>query len=381
MQEDFHYYATYAAAVLAGYSHDESLQICYSANLVDSCSRTFLERIGAPHSAATTQLQLEMMKARLDRIGLQDITRIWASFHFLPGDLYAPVFHGFRMYRNKYRLICQPNSLLMEETVHLALSKGPEAAGLAMHVLCDTWAHRNFAGTPSLVINNVSNQIWEWVPREDTLFRKPIHFRHNPALPDNPEEGIYNCTLFQIPENSIMNLAHGRAGHLPDYSFIRYSYMPAWGDYSIITKDNPSDYRHAFAQMVQALQYLRGTQDHFRRDQYAWDVLSPHDDRIRSILTRRQTDASRDWQAFGESLSGEHIPPFDLERYQKEYREASDREDTFLGRFIHAAQAQKSMVVNAISSSGNPLAGSLVRRKPFGRFPHPTPGMFREAGS
>ena len=25
-----------------------------------------------------------------------------------------------------------------------------------MHVLADTWAHRNFAGTPSLVINNTT---------------------------------------------------------------------------------------------------------------------------------------------------------------------------------------------------------------------------------
>ena len=82
MQEDFHYYATYCAAMLAGFTHEESLDICYSAQLVDLCSVTFLGKIKGPKNAATTQLSLEMMDARTDIIGLQNITRIWASFHF-----------------------------------------------------------------------------------------------------------------------------------------------------------------------------------------------------------------------------------------------------------------------------------------------------------
>ena len=125
MQEDFHYYATYCAASLAGFSHDQSLDICYSAQLVDLCSRTFLLKNKAPLSAATTQLQLEMMDARIDPVGLQDITRIWSSFHFLPSNLYAKVKKGAGMgYRSKYRLICDTNSDLLVDTVHLAKDKG-----------------------------------------------------------------------------------------------------------------------------------------------------------------------------------------------------------------------------------------------------------------
>ena len=89
MQKDFHYYATYCAAYIAGYTHEESLAIGYSAQFVDCCSRTLLTKLNGPKSAATTQLQMEMMDAKLDPVGLQNITRIWASFHFLPGDLYA----------------------------------------------------------------------------------------------------------------------------------------------------------------------------------------------------------------------------------------------------------------------------------------------------
>ena len=89
MQLDFHYYATYCAAYLAGYSHEESMSICYSAQFVDVCSATLLSKLRAPRAAATTQLPMEMADARTDLIGLQNITRIWASFHFLPYDLYA----------------------------------------------------------------------------------------------------------------------------------------------------------------------------------------------------------------------------------------------------------------------------------------------------
>ena len=87
MQEDFHYYATYCAAYLAGHTHEESLTIAYSAQFVDCCSRSFLDGVGGPASATTTQAQGELANARTDLLGLQDITRIWASFHFLPAKL------------------------------------------------------------------------------------------------------------------------------------------------------------------------------------------------------------------------------------------------------------------------------------------------------
>ncbi len=77
MQEDFHYYATYCAAYLAGYSHRESMEVCYSARFVDWCTRTLLTKVGGPDDAATTQLQLELMDAKTDK----------------------------KEYRNKYRLL------------------------------------------------------------------------------------------------------------------------------------------------------------------------------------------------------------------------------------------------------------------------------------
>ena len=365
MQKDFHYYATYCAAYLAGYTHEECLSICYSAQFVDWCSATLLSKLKAPRSAATTQLQLEMMDARTDRVGLQDITRIWASFHFLPYDLYATRPRCGKRYLDKYRLICKPNSDLLVETVNLAKGKSLQAAGVAMHVLADTWAHSYFAGTPSLAINNTNYHFFELVPDGDGFIERKIKFIHNPGAPDDFENGVYVNSLFQTSEKTIMNLGHGRAGHLPDYSFMRYKYLPAWADYE------EKEYYSAFRQMVYALSFLHGDTESFEKETYDSEKVAPYEERIKEILIKRQGEAGacEDWKAFGEELSGCTIDDFDMDRYQEEYLTADSdkKDDTFLGKFILAALSQKSMVTNRIFKSGNKLAGYSIdyERKGF----------------
>lgn len=362
MQLDFHYYATYCAAVIAGYTHEESLGIAYSAQFTDCCSRTLLSKIGGPLSAATTQLQLELMDAATDPAGLHDITRIWASFHFLPGDLNAEMEKKYsRRFLRKYRLICNPNGALLKDTVDLAKGKGVQAAGIAMHILADTWAHRYFAGTPSLAINNTNYYFYEYIPDGDGFRERKIKFNHDPTGRDDPEKGIYTNSLYQGEENSIMNLGHGRAGHFPDYSFARYKYLPAWGGYMEIFKDNPSDYYSAFCQMVYALSCLK-TGAEFETDTYAFDAVKPWENEIKEILEKRQTDACPDWKALAEKMSGCEVEDFDVEKYQKEYMEAEndEKDDSFLGRYIIAALGQKSMVTNRIFKSGSRLAGESV---------------------
>ncbi len=367
MQEDFHYYATYCAAYLAGHNCEESSDIAYAAQFVDLCTRTLIEKLKGPLSAATTQSQIELADARTDLTGLMDITRIWASFHFLPGNLYArKKWHG-RRYMQKYRLICNPNSALVAETVKLARGKGLEATGLAMHVLADTWAHRYFAGTPSFVINNATE--FTEIRRDlGAGVEKSIQFIHNPTAGDDLEKGTFTNTLYQNSESSIMNLGHGRAGHLPDYSFMRYKYLPAWGEYEMFIKDNPSDYWKAFCQMVYAMKYLRGERESFEMKHYEEEALKPHKNAIKKILEKRQKNACEDWKAFGKALSGRALEDFDIGKYQTEYLEAAegDKDQTFLGRFFLSAMAQKSMVTNRIFVSGSRLAGVSVDYNKYG---------------
>ena len=364
MNADFHYYATYCAAILAGYSHEESEAIAYSDNFVDVCSRSLLSHIGGPGEAATTQLSLEMMDARTDIIGLQDITRIWASFHFLPKDLYAnPDKRCSKKYLNKYRLICGPDSDLVERTVELAKDAPMQAAGLAMHVVSDTWAHQNFAGTPSMVINDVlEDYIFEMEPDGDGYRDVKPTFRHSASAPDDLEKHLYTRSIGTGSEKNIMNLGHGRMGHFPDLGFLRYRYVPAWGDYEEIIKDNPSDFKNAFCQMITALKYLHGDKESFSRGEYDYAAIADIDDEIEAIIRKRQADAGEDWAALGEKLSGKRPEPFDENKYVDEYMNASkeDKDDTFLGKFIVAALAHKSMVTSQIYNSGNKLAGRSV---------------------
>lgn len=370
MQIDFHYYAAYCAATLAGYSPAESLSICIASQYVDCCTKTSLKKMKAPLSAATTQTQMEMMDVRPGILSLQDITRIWASFHFLPGDLSANKSGCSRRYLNKYRLICQPNSPLLRQTLEQAKKIGtPQAAGIAMHVLADTWAHRYFAGTPSMVINNITSDFYE----ERTAGGKPewrkVEFRHKVGTSDDLEAGKYTNTLIQFNEWSVMNLGHGRVGHLPDYSFIKYRYLPAWGDYEAVIKDNPMEYLSAFAQMVYALKWFRADDDEFHLNTYDWDTIAPIRAEIEFILRKRQLLGCAEWKALGERLSGQAIPDFSESAYEEAYRSApaEQREQTAPGQFIHAALAQKSMVSRSIFQSGNLVAGVFLDRSRFKR--------------
>lgn len=359
MQEDFHYHATYCAAYLAGFSHNESQVIGYSSNFVDLCTRTLISKLGGPSSAASTQLNLEMADGKGGVVGNQDITRIWASFHFLPYDLHATLPKCSKRYLDKYRLICKPNGDLVVDTIKLAQDSSLQAIGVAMHVLADTWAHAYHAGTPSLVINN-SSSFYELIEEDDRERAKKIRFVHRLGGTDDVNAGNYTASIYHPEEDSIMNLGHGRAGHLPDYSFIKYAYLPAWANYKEIVKDNPSDYYHAFCQMVYALKFLRGSFSTFEKGTYDEEAVAPYKEQIMEIIKKRQVIACEDWKAFGESLSGQSIEDFDPTRYQQEYMDATNKEESFLGKFFLATMSQKSMVTNKIFKSGNRLAGFSV---------------------
>ncbi len=429
MQKDFHYFATICAAHLAGFDPEESIAIGYASQFTDCCTKMLLKMADAPLSAATTQSQSELADSRIDLVALQDITRIWASFHFLPRDLTADIGKKSKLYKNKYHLICGPNGPLAVDTVNLVKGKTPEAFGMAMHVIADTWAHTYFAGTPSLVINDTTSWFYEILTEEeaarleeekkamqsakdeeadrkietilnahmsakvaanaaqaarateelniererirseeeiirfaDGQVGRKVKFNHNPMSPDDLVTGYYTNAAKRSRENSIMNLGHGRAGHLPDYSFIKYKYLPAWGNYESITKDNPHDYYNAFCQMIRAMRFLRGDIGEFRADEYDYEIALPVKDEIDTILRRRQVDASKDWKALAEKMMGCPVPDFEIRTYLDEYMEAdkNDRDDTPFGRFIIAALAQKSMVTGKIYNSGNLLAGYSV---------------------
>ncbi|MCF0145432.1 MAG: hypothetical protein HUJ73_02475 [Eubacterium sp.] len=356
MQVDFHYYATYCAALIAGYSHEEAQDIGYAAQHVDDFTRNYIRSMGGPEAAATTQSQSELMRFPTNASGRHDMTQLWTAFHFLPRDLYAECPRGRNnIYMHKYRLICGPNGELLKDTMKLAKDKDLQSVGVAMHVLADTWAHRYFAGTASLVINNCDGRIYEIVDEKGT--REKVHFNYNPFSRDNAITKKYGKSIYSTSEHSTMNFGHGRIGHLPDFSFMRYEYYPAWNLGNPMVKDNPSEYYKAFSQMVYGLKYLRGDIPEFQTDTYADEEILPWDAEIREAIGRRQTLASKDWKAIGEKMSGKSLEDYDIYRYRKEFIDAAHKRETFLGKFIVSVRAQKKMIAEKIRESGNPHVG------------------------
>ena len=69
MNKDFHFFATYTAARLAGFTIDEAYVIGAASQFTDMCTKTFLDAIGGPVSAATTQVNAELIKVRMDVVG------------------------------------------------------------------------------------------------------------------------------------------------------------------------------------------------------------------------------------------------------------------------------------------------------------------------
>ena len=221
-----------------------------------------------------------------------------------------------------------------------------------------------------LVINNTNRYFTEIIEDENGVTERCVTFKHSRSARDDFENSVYTNSLYQASENSIMNLGHGRAGHIPDYSFIKYKYLPSWGDYEETVKDNREDYFMAFCQMLYALKYLKGGVESFEKETYDIKSVAPYEGEIRAILSKRQGEdgACLDWKAFGEKLSGEKIPDFDIDAYQSEYTDAPEHEKdaTFLGKFFIAALKQKSMVTNKIFKSKNILAGISVDIKEKG---------------
>ena len=114
--------------------------------------------------------------------------------------------------------------------------------------------------------------------------------------------------------------------------------------------------------MIYALKYLNGKNETFETEKYDEAAAAPWKEEIMEILCKRQLNAEEDWKRFGEKLSGREIEDFDIDKYLEEYMAAAgdDKDETFLGKFILAALAQKSMVTNKIFISGSLLAGISV---------------------
>lgn len=283
MNMDFHYYATYVAARLAGYTFNDSQVIAYASQYVNDYSKDKLNKALTPglDPIPTSQTYNEIAKYDLDRnwseTHLVETSRIYIPFHFLPGNygsnLNKKSYTGKKFdeshinYKFQYdaeaeeqfKLLCLPNSTLVSEIIndiienHAEKSYNLELIGLRLHAMSDTWSHSNFVGIPAWFINNTASSLYSIDNESISSIKLTTSW---PLTTVSKYEGCEEASPNKPSYNSYVYFGHRRLGHIPDYGYIKYKYKPQWSN-KFITRDNFSDFFKAFTQMVLALKCIR----------------------------------------------------------------------------------------------------------------------------
>jgi hypothetical protein len=236
MQIDFHHAATYVAARLAGFPHDDADIIAHAAQYVDDATcdgaikfdnKAIYKRISSSHKAIDFQ--------NFDPV--EDLL-VWMPFHFLPGN------GGADSADNPegtfiHKLVTLPDSPVAQEMVRSALLDHDKPyslhrLGITMHVYADTWAHQGFAG----VLDDI-NDVEDFDELDDSgVF-----------------EGGLNGFISSVLDDVVPPLGHGRANVFPDMPFLSWKYKNGHG--TEVTRNNTDIFCKAANALCKAMKRYR----------------------------------------------------------------------------------------------------------------------------
>ncbi|WP_261843837.1 DUF6765 family protein [Aliamphritea ceti] len=225
MQEDMHYYGTYALARAAGLPVKQAQVIAYAAQYVDDSTDNDSEVHkdgGMFETVATAHTNAEAIgNAVADQT---EQRKVWMPFHFFPGGEGETI---------SEKLLCTKDGPLAQEMVanHLqhALKNQTEYAltllGITAHVYADTFSHYGFSGVSSGK-NKVDSQSFELDVKDPQvkayIMGKMSGFFSKYA----PNFLIQNYRRFASDGASVATgaLGHGAVGTYPDRPFLRWRF-------------------------------------------------------------------------------------------------------------------------------------------------------------
>lgn len=316
MDRDCHFYMTYLAAREAGFNHPDANQISVAAQYVDDCDETFVYQTSTAKQVFTLNIA-EHIKHQVVKVkpeggnnfefypiltglgntwtgttGEEGNRQVWVPFHFLPGNFKLPTksrpdcdMHEVRDLQGVdlsqwpseaktfMNFLCRPNSPIATDAArsmvdnygkleHHARTVALHHLGVVMHVLADTFAHRDFAGTPLKMVNDVeggdknseftTEGVWKnehWIIDEKKWKKIDWYVATRNLFSD------YICR-YAPRISKIAFLGHGQAGHLPDTSCIAFKLKRAWSTVPVLS-NNPETYLQAFMNMTTALRCAR----------------------------------------------------------------------------------------------------------------------------
>ena len=283
MQLDMHYWAVLYLCRKAGIPIGVARVIAHASQYVDDQIRSNLVLIGdrafAPviTSHKPTDYQLAFTRFILD---------VWATFHFLPGNLDAKEFMA--------RMMCVKNGPLMKLVLEYALSHktepfGPHLVGIAAHVLLDTFSHDGYVGL-STDLNKIKNGSLRFEV-ESAEVKKHIWEKFEQFM------GKMVCNAKNIAIGTVAEtvpIGHGAAYILPDQPFVRFSYETESG---LLIKRNNVDYFLEACECLYAflIEFAKDTPFWKRPETPAsWDSIS---DEVKSLLQKEGNieQRSKNW--------------------------------------------------------------------------------------
>jgi hypothetical protein len=377
MNLDFHYYGTYVAASLAGYTFAEAQTIAHAAQYVDDSDNSRLKDSSGNYfikdfvPVPTVHSIKELMtgNAMWSEQFADEIQRVWAVFHFLPGNYdlkgnYVKPYEGkksdagtFASWQfddeagEQFKLMCLPNSIVVKKMINALRQRvSIHDVGLRMHTLADTWAHMYYAGIPAWFIN----------------------FVYDGAVPSPIVATPYY--------NSLAYLGHLMNWHDPDYPYLTFTSRMQWSKNSI-KKENPSDFLLALKQMTEAMSCVRENRE-FKNNVYK-TIDATNEKIIKEILSTQLSDQSPVWKkripeikVGGKALE---VPSdYNPDKWLNDYKNSStvDKSETDYYKFNLAASCHLKFVKDALKEDrifldnvpSNRIIKTKIQQKDTGKY-------------
>jgi hypothetical protein len=225
MQEDMHYYGTYAMARAAGLEVKHAKIIAYAAQYVDDSTANdseVHEDGGMFEVTATAHTNAQAIKNAI--ADHEEQRKVWVPFHFFPGG------EGDTL---SEKLKCVKDSKLAQEMVknhirHAVSVKnecGLELMGIMAHVYADTFSHYGFSGVSSRE-NKVDGGSFE-LDVKDKKTKAYIMSKFTGFLTKySPKFIVTNFRNFASKGASSATgaLGHGAVGTYPDRPFLKWKF-------------------------------------------------------------------------------------------------------------------------------------------------------------
>lgn len=223
MHKDFHLYGTYMAAKNAGYDCNDAALIACAAQMVDEFGKGLIDE-----NITVTPMISEVIKSVFSSKIEDEIADIWVPFHFIPKNKPNSIRESeFKKYQCGYGENVIKKII---ETMQQNQDTSLEQIGVLMHVLADSFAHKEFCGKPCKDYNTITKV-------NCYMLSKAIGLENAEYVPAHLPYQAY--------------FGHGCVGHLPDLSWVQYEYT--WASGEIGVRNNPEIFAEAYKTMVNEL--------------------------------------------------------------------------------------------------------------------------------